>query len=207
MAAVLIGGEIQDLGTLAVAAAGGAVLVFVGFAATSRCRQLSRSATMQPARLALLAVAIGIVLGIVNLAANWLIAEMDPALRTLLVERMAALQPADALVASPILEEIAIRLFLMSVIAWVVSRFVKRPQSVFAIALIASSLFFALPHLARPLPGDPLLSSLYRAALGTKYMLAGLPLGWIFWRWGLPYAILCHVAANAAHLALQNTVF
>jgi hypothetical protein len=38
----------------------------------------------------------------------------------------------------------------------------------------------------------------------TKYTLAGLPLGWIFWRWGLPYAILCHIAANAAHLDLQD---
>jgi hypothetical protein len=36
---------------------------------------------------------------------------------------------------------------------------------------------------------------------------AGLPLGWIFWRRGLPYAILCHIAANAAHLALQEGVF
>jgi hypothetical protein len=41
----------------------------------------------------------------------------------------------------------------------------------------------------------------------TKYTLAGLPLGWIFRRWGLPYSILCHMAANAAHLAVQARLF
>jgi hypothetical protein len=29
----------------------------------------------------------------------------------------------------------------------------------------------------------------------------------MFWRSGLPYAILCHVAANAVHLALHGYVF
>jgi hypothetical protein len=52
-----------------------------------------------------------------------------------------------------------------------------------------------------------MLANYYRAALLTKYTLAGLPLGWIFWRWGLPYAILCHVAANAVHLAFQAGLF
>jgi membrane protease YdiL (CAAX protease family) len=77
----------------------------------------------------------------------------------------------------------------------------------FAIGLVGSSLVFALLHLGRPTPADPALANYYRAALLAKYTLAGLPLGWIFWRWGLPYAILCHVAANAAHLAAQKGVF
>jgi membrane protease YdiL (CAAX protease family) len=95
----------------------------------------------------------------------------------------------------------------MSAIAWLVMRLTKRTTLAFAIALVGSALFFALLHLARPLPDDPALANSYRAALVTKYTLAGLPLGWIFWRWGLPYAILCHVAANAAHLALQENLF
>jgi hypothetical protein len=40
-------------------------------------------------------------------------------------------------------------------------------------------------------------------ALVLKYSLAGLLPGWTFWCWGLPYAILCHFAANAIHLLLQ----
>lgn len=43
--------------------------------------------------------------------------------------------------------------------------------------------------------------------LVTKYTLASLPLGWIFWRWGLPYAILCHSMVNATHLLLQPILF
>ena len=98
-------------------------------------------------------------------------------------------------------------LFLMSVIAWLVSRFTKNPSIVFAAALVASSLVFALLHLARPFPGDPSMASFYRAALVAKYTLGALPLGWLFWRWGLPYAILCHAAVNATHLVVQSFVF
>ena len=54
---------------------------------------------------------------------------------------------------------------------------------------------------------DPMLADYYRAALMTKYTLLGVPLGWVFWRWGLPYTILCHSAANATHMALQWGVF
>jgi hypothetical protein len=105
------------------------------------------------------------------------------------------------------MEEVVVRLFLMSAIAWAASRFTKRVGLVFAIALAGSAFFFALPHLGRPFPEDPTLASFYGAALVVKYTLAGLPLGWIFWRWGLPYAILCHIAANAIHFALQGSLF
>ena len=32
-----------------------------------------------------------------------------------------------------------------------------------------------------------------------KDSAAGVLLGWVFWRLGLPYAIVCHGAANAVH--------
>jgi membrane protease YdiL (CAAX protease family) len=95
----------------------------------------------------------------------------------------------------------------MSAVAWIGWRVTKRVGLAFALALLGSSLFFAALHLDRPLPADPALANYYRAALLVKYTLAGLPLGWIFWRWGLPYAIVCHIAANAVHLALQQRFF
>lgn len=153
------------------------------------------------------ALAAGTALGLTNLAANWAIAETSPALRTLLADRMARLRPLDGLVAAPLVEETLLRLFLLSVLVWLVSRLTRSASLAFAIALVGSSLFFAVLHLIRPLPGDPSLATYYRTALVTKYTLAGLPLGWIFWRWGLPYAILCHAAANGAHLALQQRIF
>ncbi len=47
-----------------------------------------------------------------------------------------------------------------------------------------------LMHLGRPLPVNPAVANYYRAALATNYTLAGLPLGWIFWRWGNQWAAL-----------------
>ena len=206
MAALLIGGGLRDVGSVAIAAVSGALLVFVGFATASRCRRLPhRSASA--GRLSVLSVAGGVTLGMANLAANRMIAGIDPALRALLKHRVEGLEAIDAVIASPIMEEIAVRLFLMSGIAWIVFRLTKRPTWSFGIGLVGSAFVFAVLHLARPLPLDPTLANAYRAALVAKYTLAGLPLGWIFWRWGLPYAILCHAAANAAHLAVQSRVF
>lgn len=206
-AGLLIGGEMQDPASVAIAGISGAALVLLGFAAASRCRPLPRRARADRVRLALLSLAAGTVLGLINLAANWLIAQLDPAIRAALVERMATLAPMNALIASPIVEEVAVRLFLMSAIAWAVSRFTKRVGLAFAIALLGSALVFALLHLERVVPPDPVLANYYRVALVTKYTLAGVAVGWVFWRWGLPYAILCHVAANAAHLVVQKAVF
>ncbi len=86
-------------------------------------------------------------------------------------------------------------------------RVTRRPRLGFAVALVGSALFFTALHLARPMPADPMLANYYRAALLAKYTVLALPLGWIFWRWGLPYAILCHSAINAAHFALQPVLF
>lgn len=207
MGGLLVGGDIGDFTSFAIAGAIGAVLVVVGFAAVSRSRTLPRRAHTQRTRLALLSLAIGVALGMANLAANWMIAEAHPAFRALLVERTATVAALNGLIASPLLEEIAVRLFLMSTMAWVVYRLTQRAGLAFATALVGSAFVFALLHLGRPMPDGPALATLYRAALLTKYTLAGLPLGWMFWRWGLPYAILCHVAANAAHLALQKGLF
>jgi membrane protease YdiL (CAAX protease family) len=207
MAGLLAGGEVEDLSSLLIAAASGALLVAAGFAAASRCRVLPQRANAQRARLALLAIASGALLGTANLGANWLIAEADPALRALLTERMRSLAPLQGVVAAPLVEEVIVRLFLMSVIAWLVFHFSKRATLAFAVAVSASALVFALLHLARPFPGDPALASFYRTTLLIKYMIAGVPLGVIFWRWGLPYSILCHAVANGVHLVLQRSVF
>lgn len=206
MGALLIG-EIEDAASFAIAGVSGAALVFLGFAAASRCRPLPRSLTTDRARRAVLSLAAGLGLGLANLAANLAIAAAHPGIRALLAERLVTLEPLTGVVASPIVEEVMVRLFLMSVIAWAVFRFTKRATLAFAVALVGSAVFFAALHLARPMPRDPMLANYYRVALLTKYTLAGLPLGWIFWRWGLPYGILCHAAANAAHLAVQESLF
>jgi membrane protease YdiL (CAAX protease family) len=120
---------------------------------------------------------------------------------------MNAVPTVAAVVAAPITEEIVFRLFVMGVVSWLVYRITKRAKLAFLSALIASALIFAAPHLIRPLPEHQMLANYYRWALLAKYTALGVPLGWIFWRWGLPFAILCHAAANATHLLLQWHVF
>jgi Type II CAAX prenyl endopeptidase Rce1-like len=207
VALLLAGGEVTDLASFVIAGCIGAALVVVGFAAASRVRPMQRRPNAQRARIALLSLAWGAGLGAANLGANLALAQADPALQALLVERVTTLEPLTGLVGAPVVEEIGLRLFCLSVIAWIVSRFTTRPGPIFLIALGVSALAFALLHLDRPFPADPTLSALYGTALVLKYGLLSLLLGWIFWRWGLPYAIFCHFAANATHLLLQPMFF
>ena len=180
--------------------------MFVGFAATWRCRTLPRSSNVNRVRLALLSLAAGAALGLCNLAANWTIAEADPRMRAVLVERVATLGPLEALVASPIVEEDAVRAFLMGAMAWVVFRFTKRTGSLCDRAgRIRVGLRTTAP--GSSVPWRYGAGELLSCSARDEYTLAGMPLGWIFWRWGLPYAIVGHAAGNAAHLALQDAVF
>jgi hypothetical protein len=205
MAALVVGGEVVDAGSFLIGGVSGALIVWLGFAAASRCRTLPANANA--ARLVGLTLAVGVGVGLANLASNWAIAVVDPALRALLVERFTAVPRENALFVAPIAEEVAMRLFFLSAIAWVVSRFTKRAGLVFGIALGVSAVFFALLHLGRPFPEDPALANFYGAALIVKYTVVGLPFGFVFWRWGLPYAILCHAVTNLTHFALQGVFF
>jgi hypothetical protein len=207
MIGLVAGREVEDVWSLAIGAASGAAIVLLGFAAAARTRTLPPAASSQRARFTLLAVAAGLGLGLANLAANWLIANAHPAIRELLVRRFTTMDPWVAVVSAPLTEEVSVRLFLMSAIAWIVSLGTKNSLSIFVVALLGSSLVFALMHLGRAFPGDPALANYYRTALVTKYTLAGLPMGWLFWRWGLPYAIVCHAIVNATHLLFQRFVF
>ena len=200
-------GAVADPGSTVLAVLAGGVLVYVGLAAASRCRVLPRRPGTERVRLAARSLAVGVGLGLANLLANGLLARSHPAIGRLLGERMATLDPVGGIVAAPLVEEIALRLFLLSSLAWVLWKLTRNAKRAFLIALWVSALIFALAHLIRPMPPDPALAAGYCVALLAKYTLLGLPLGWIFWRWGLPYGILCHAAANAAHFAVQRLLF
>jgi membrane protease YdiL (CAAX protease family) len=199
--------EVTDAASLAIAGAVGAVLVVVGFAAASRCRPLPRRPPPQRLRLLLLALGVGGLAGVGNLAANAALASLDPAIRAVLLERFARLDAMTALVGAPLVEEVALRLFVMSGLGWVVSRFTSRDGSIFTVAALLSAVVFALLHLDRAFPVDPAVARLYAGGLVLKYTLAGLVQSWAFWRWGLPYAIVAHAAVNATHRVLEPLVF
>jgi hypothetical protein len=177
----------------------GAVLVVSGFSAASRCRPMHPRRGTQRARLAVLALACGTALGIANLGTNVALAMLDPGIRQAMTEWFAGLSPWGTIVAAPVLEEIALRLFFLSVIAWVTAHFTKRPRTIFLVALGVSASVFGVLHLSRPMADQASMSLVHASGIVLKSGAAGILLGWIFWRWGLPYAILCHCAANAAH--------
>lgn len=94
-------------------------------------------------------------------------------------------------------EEILLRLFLLSLIAWVIQRILRRPpglptRGVLWAANILAALIFGLLHLpnltAIGVPVTPFLV-LYIITLNG---LAGLVFGWLFWTFGLESAMLAH---------------
>lgn len=196
-----------DLGGMLIGGLMGAGLIVAGFAAASRVRPMRSREGRERVRLALLAIASGAALGVVNLAANVGMAAAHPTLDQLLRERFAALSPWATTFAAPVLEEIAYRLFFLSVLAWLVARFTKNPRAIFLVSLGVTALVFGVMHLFRPMPDQASVALLYGAGIVLKIGAVSLLLGWLFWRWGLPYAMLAHAAANAAHELLDPLFF
>ena len=135
-------------------------------------------------------------------------AAADAAIRALLHEHFAEPLTWARVVSVAVVEEIAFRLFLMSVVAWIAARFLNKARTVFLTALIVSAFLFAVGHLlGRPLPTDSAVSALYVLGVVVKSGVGGLVLGWVFWRWGLPYAMVCHFAANGLHKVFEPMLF
>jgi len=176
---------------------GGAILIVSGFSAASRCRPVSARPTTQRFRLAALALLSGALLGAVLLSVLSFLVRLEPALRARFASRLAEpiWRPFALAFESSILEEVTFRLFAMSLLAWLAARLLRRPQAPFAIGLVGSSLLFGLAHLpawASASHAGPLLFVVVLLLNGA----GGLLFGWIYWRWGLPYAILSHLAGD-----------
>jgi hypothetical protein len=184
----------------------GAGFVVTGFAAASRVRPLQPASGMERVRRGGLAIAFGAAAGIVNLGVNVALAA-HPAIGPLLRDRFVTLSPWQTSFAAPILEEIAYRLFFLSVLAWIVSRFTRDPRTVFWVSMGLTAVFFGVMHLFRPMPEQGSATLLYGTVIVVKTGGMSLLFAWLFWRRGLPYAMLAHSAANAAHELLDPLFF
>lgn len=185
----------------------GLAVVTVGFAVTSRSRPIPQTDPRQSYIRVVAAAGAGVGLGLLNLGANRALAFLDPRVHALLVERFGKLSPWGPTLAAPIIEEVMLRLLSLGALAWIAGYVVRDPRNQFATALWVSSFAFGLLHIFRPVPGVWLLDQLYLGGVVLKSALAGVLLGWIFWRWGLPHAILCHALANATHRLCEQLLF
>lgn len=174
-----------------------AALTPIGFAATLRCRPLARRSGARRARLAVLSLASGCGLGVALLALLVPFAGAVPALHARFEGRLGEplWRPWALGLESSILEEVAFRLLALGVIAWLSTRFTSRRGVIFGVALGVSSVLFGLAHFPAWISAAGPAAVLLTLVLLLNGV-AGILFGWLFWRWGLPYAILAHFAGD-----------
>ena len=99
-----------------------------------------------------------------------------------------------------IVEELLLRLFLMTLIAWVFWKIGLRKgeqpsQLAFWLAIAFSALLFGVAHL----PATAVLWSLTPIVITRTLVLnslMGIAFGFLYWQWGLEYAMLSHFCAD-----------
>jgi hypothetical protein len=175
----------------------GGFLILTGFSAASRLRPLAARASRARARFAALSLFAGAALGAVLVGALVLLVRAEPALRARFANRLndPAWRPFALAFESSILEEVIFRLFVMSVVAWAMARLLKRPTWAVAIGVLVSTALFGLAHLPAWSAATQASAPLVSAVLLLNGVGA-LLCAWLFWRWGLPYAILAHFAGD-----------
>ena len=194
----------QDDGSGAVLGALAAGIgVAIAWEPAIRYRALPRRSSVEIARLLALSLGLGVALGVGNLLVNYAMAASQPAIHDQMVTRWAEFSPWSVVGSGPLIEEIAFRLVLLSLLAWLAARFTDDRQVIARTGLGISALLFGIAHVFYGGVEHPM----YIAGMAAKSSAAGLLLGWIFWRWGLPYSSVCHCTANGVHLLLMPALF
>jgi membrane protease YdiL (CAAX protease family) len=105
--------------------------------------------------------------------------------------------PAAVGVGFPIIEEIHFRLFLMTALLWLIAKILRTPAGKVSAkawwtAIVIQGLMFGAMHAAT---GEGTLWWEPRAVqmLLEPRSVAGIVLGYVYWRWGLETSILAHV--------------
>lgn len=179
--------------------------VALGMAAIERSRPLPRRSGIEQIRLFTFSIVAGATLGIANLVANRAIALLDPRIYQQMTEQWAGYSPWSMIVAEPLVEEIVFRLVLMGGLAWLLTRITKDRRTVFLVVLAVSSVLFGLAHIVSS--SRPVVDPVHATSVALKSGAAGMCLGWVFWRWGLPYSVACHSIANATHFVSAPLLF
>lgn len=105
-----------------------------------------------------------------------------------------------------IFEEVLLRLFLVTLIAWILSKLfykkVEKPTPVvFWMAIIVAAILFGLGHL----PATALLTTITPIVIVRAIVLngiGGVVFGWLYWRKGLLSAMMAHFTADIVLLVI-----
>jgi hypothetical protein len=197
LAATLAAPQPPRAGPMALAAAVGALLVLAGFAATRRVRPLPARGAAERLRLGALSLGSGAGIGLLLLGLLVWMARQEPKLRARFAERAeeALWRPLALAFESSILEEVAFRLFALAGVVWIAARLGVGRRAAVGTGVAVSTLLFGLVHLpAWSAATEP--SALVVGAVVALNGAAALLLAFLFWRWGLPYAILGHFAGD-----------
>jgi membrane protease YdiL (CAAX protease family) len=112
-------------------------------------------------------------------------------------------------------EEILLRLFLMTLVAWLIGRISKRSArspTVAWSAIVIAAVLFGVGHLPAVAQLGP-ISAIVTARTVSLNAVGGVAFGWLYWRRGLLSAMLAHFCADIVLLVivpigsryLQNT--
>lgn len=179
--------------------------VALGLTAIAGIRSVPGRTPSERMRVAALSLLVGIALGLFNLGSNYSIAALNPSIHAEMTAQWSDFSAWSVLFSDVVMEEIAYRLLLMGGAAWLISRGTRDRQRTFILALASSSLLFGVAHI---LPGSrPTIGVLHAVAVTAKSAIAGGVLGWVFWRKGLPYSMICHGTANGVHLVAWPLLF
>lgn len=108
-----------------------------------------------------------------------------------------------------ITEELLLRLFLMTLIAWGLWKVAQRSQkppspAVFWIASIVAAILFGVGHIPAVASIWPITSIVIVRAIALNSPL-GIAFGYIYWQWGLEYAMLAHFCADIVLRTLSGS--
>ncbi|SES25656.1 CAAX protease self-immunity [Gracilibacillus ureilyticus] len=98
-----------------------------------------------------------------------------------------------------ITEELLLRLFGMTLIVWLIAKMIKKeniPNGVYYFAIFLTAILFGLGHLPATIAVFGELSAVIVLRAIVLNGLLGLWFGYLYWKKGLEYAIISHMAAD-----------
>ncbi len=146
------------------------------------------------------AISLGVLGGIATVALDRLVfAQLLPGFSTVITQ-LSGWQALLASLYGGILEELMLRLLVVSALVWLFSRVSHSPvgtptQGAFWVAIVAAAVLFGLGHL----PATSLTVAITPLVVLREIILNGIPgvvFGALYWKRGLEAAMLCHFSAD-----------